>query len=92
MRRIIFNSFFSLCFEGVFRALCFIVTLFHRGSVCQDRPALGDRSIVHTFTFDVVEDTGSNLTSNFSFIKTFARASIKTYLPGSPGIATKRVG
>ena len=36
--------------------------------------------------FDVVEDTGLNLTSSVSFIETLARASLKTHLPGSPGI------
>ena len=29
---------------------------------------------------DVVEDTGSNLASNVSFIETLARASLETYL------------
>ena len=31
-----------------------------------------------------------NLTSNVSSTETLARASLKTYLPGSPGIETKR--
>ena len=54
---------------------------------------MGNRSIFYpsssagnTITFNVVEDTGWNLTSNVSFIKMLARASLKTYLPGSPGI------
>ena len=53
-------------------------------------PGLGNRSICSpcssagsTLTFDVVEDTGSTLTSNVSFIETLARASLKTYqVPG----------
>ena len=46
-------------------------------------------------TFDVVEDTGSNLALNVSFTQTLARASLNTehiHLPGSPGIGTKRFG
>ena len=43
--------------------------------------------------FDVVEDTGSNLALNVSFIETLARASLKkTYLAGFPGTETERVG
>ena len=51
----------------------------------KDCPRLGNRSIFYpyssgnTFTFGVVEDIGSNLTSNISFIETLARASLKTY-------------
>ena len=48
-------------------------------------------SVGNTFTFGVAEDTGSNLPSNASFVDTLARTSRKTYLPGSPGIKTKRV-
>ena len=66
---------------------------------CQDCPGLGNWSIFYpyssvgtTITFDVIENTGSNLTSNVSCIETLARASTKTYLPGSSGIETKRVG
>ena len=64
----------------------------------KDFPGLGDRSVFYpyssvgnTFTFDVVEDTASNLTSHVYFIETLARASLNTYLPGSPGIETKWV-
>ena len=59
----------------------------------KDHPGLGDRSIVYpyssvgdTFTFDAVEDTGSNLASNVSFIGTLARASLNAYVVGSSGI------
>ena len=41
--------------------------------------------------FDTAEDTGSNLTSNVSFIETLARAFNKTCFPGSPGVETTRV-
>lgn len=47
-------------------------------------PWLGYRSIFYpagsagsTFTFDVVDDTGSNLTSNINFVETLARVSWK---------------
>ena len=43
---------------------------------------------VYHVTFDVFEDTGSNLTSNVSVIATLARASLKTHLAGCPGIET----
>ena len=49
-------------------------------------------SLGNNFTFYVVQVTGSNLTSSFSFIETPARASLKTHLPGSPSNGTKRVG
>ena len=50
-------------------------------------------SVNNTFTFDVVQVTGSNLTSIASFTETLAaRASLKTHFPGSPGNETKRVG
>ena len=63
-------------------------------------PGLGNRSVFHPyssvgntfFTFDVVENTDSNPTSNVSFEETLARASLKTHLPGSSVIETKRVG
>ena len=73
---------------------------------CKGYPGLGNiRSVFHpplyrssvgdTITFDVVEDTDSNLTSNVylaSFIETLARASLNKYLlPGPPGIETKRL-
>ena len=68
----------------------------------KDYPGLGivDRSFTptwyssvgNTFTFHAVEDTGSNLNSNASFLQTLARASLKPHLPGSPGIETKRTG
>ena len=46
-----------------------------------------------TFTFDVVEDTGSNLTSNSFLAETLARAVPEDTPPcGFPGIETKRVG
>ena len=51
-----------------------------------------NNSVGSTIIFYVVEDTGSNLTPNVPFIETLARAPLKTYLPGSPGIGTKRVG
>ena len=63
-----------------------------------DYPGLGNRSVFYPYssrniiTFDVVEATGSSLTSNVSFVETLARASLKTYLPGCPGVETKRVG
>ena len=56
---------------------------------CNNYPGLGNRSVFYpyiyssgsnTFTFGVVEDTGSNLTSNFSFIETLARASLNAYI------------
>ena len=61
-------------------------------AVCyKDYPGLGNRSkrypyssVGNTFTFDVVKDTGSNLTSNDSFIETLARASLQTYHPDYP--------
>ena len=50
-------------------------------------------SVGNTFTFDVVEDAGSNLAPNVFIIETLARArSLKTYLAGFLGIETKRVG
>ena len=65
----------------------------------KDCPGLGIRSIFYPFcsagntlTFDVVKDTGSNLTSNAYYIETLGRAPVKAHLPGSAGIATKRVG
>ena len=42
-------------------------------------------SVGDTFTFDIVEDTVSNLTSNVSFIETLACVSQRTHLLGSPG-------
>ena len=45
----------------------------------------------NTFTFDAIEDTGSDLISNLTLIKTLSRASQKIYLPGSHSIETKRV-
>ena len=55
------------------------------GADCyKDYPGLGNRSIVYpcssagtTLTFGVVEDTGSNLTSDVSLIETLARAAPK---------------
>ena len=65
----------------------------------KDYPGLGNRSMFYpsssyTFTFDAVEDTGSNPASNVSLEETLARSGspLKTYLPGSPGNETKRVG
>ena len=49
-------------------------------------------SVGKIITFDVVEDTDSNLPSDVCFMKTLARESLKIYLPGSPGIKPKRVG
>ena len=47
-----------------------------------DRPFAPIAPVGSTFTFDAVEDTGSKLTSNVSFIKTLARASPKNDFPG----------
>ena len=65
----------------------------------KDYPGMGNRSIFYpyssvgnTFTSDVVQVTGSNLTSNVYFIETLARASLKPHIPGSPSNETKRVG
>ena len=49
-------------------------------------------SVGNNFTFDVVEDSGSNLSLNVSFTETLARTSPKSYPPASPGIETKPVG
>ena len=53
----------------------------HRRLVIRIIPGLGNRPIVYpcssvgkTFTFEVVQVTSSNLTSNVSFIETLARA------------------
>ena len=50
----------------------------------KDYPRVGNRSVAHphssvgtTFTFGVVQVTGSNLTSSVSFIETLARASLE---------------
>ena len=48
-------------------------------------------SVGNTSTFGIVEETGSNLTSNVSFMETL-RVSTTKNLPGSPGIDPKRVG
>ena len=45
----------------------------------------------NTFTFDVVQVTGSNLTPNVSFIETRARASLETPPPLVPQVL-KRSG
>ena len=39
----------------------------------------------NTFTFDVVQVTGSNLAPSVSFVATLARTNLNTHLPGSPG-------
>ena len=64
----------------------------------KEYPGLGNRlifypysSVGNTLALNFVEDTGANLLSNVSTIETLVRASLKSYLPGSPGIETKRV-
>ena len=66
----------------------------------KDYPGLGSRpvcypcsSVGNTFTFGVLDDTGSSLTSSISFIEALARAFPEhTCLPSSPGAETKRIG
>ena len=62
------------------------------------RIRLGNRSIFYphssvgdTFTFGVVQVTGSNLTSNVSFTETLARAHLKTHISLDPQVM-KRSG
>ena len=61
------------------------------GECYKDYLGLGNRSIFYpyssvgaTFTFDVVQVTGSNLTSNVSFTETLARAHLKNTFPWFP--------
>ena len=64
----------------------------------KDYSGQGDRSIVYpyssvgnTFTFDVVQVTGSNLTSSVSFTETLARAHLKKHISLVPQVM-KRSG
>ena len=57
----------------------------------ENYPGLSNRSIFYsyssvgnTFTFDVVQVTGSNLTSNVSCTETLARAHLKNTSPWFP--------
>ena len=66
---------------------------------CKDYIGLGNRSVFYpyssvgnTFTFDVAQVTGSNLTSNVSVTETLARAHLKnTYISLVPQVL-KRSG
>ena len=58
---------------------------------CKDYLGLGYRSVFYpyssvgnTFTFDVVQVTGSNFTSNVSFTETLARAHLNNTSPWFP--------
>ena len=64
------------------------------GAKCyKDYLGLGNRSIFYpyssvgnTFTFDVVQVTGSNLTSNVSFTETLAREHLKKHISLDPQV------